>query len=641
MIRWLLFLALAGGLTGYSFWIYLRVDLAVPAARRLAVARSATLVLLLALLFDVRLPALGVSGAPARWVLLDASLSMSAEAALGASAWAAASQRAAELEADGWHVARFGDGSLESITDSGSEPSALGSRLAPALAAAAEAGALEVRVLSDLRFEDAVAVRASLTVLPLAVDFEGFGDAIPNAGIARFGVPDQATPEGRVTAEIEVHGGAAGDSIVIEISEETQVVAQLRVPSPSAGLTSTVEVDLPTSSGSGRVRYSASVSMDGDAFGDDDTAVAYSNVGHEEGALVLISLDPDWEPRYLLPVLEDVTGLPGVGYLRAGPDRFVRLGRAIDRGSPADSATVRRAATDAAILVVHGLGAGAERWATALVGRPGRRLLLPKDAGGAAVVGLEVESARSGEWYASSDIPTSPIAGSLAGVALQGLPPLTGVMVPTRSSGQPPLLVQLRGTGAPESAFYLLDRPSGRVAVALSSDFWRWAMRDDGREPYRRLWSGIAGWLLADQAVLAAEPRPAQWVVARGEPVRWSIPGDSAAHIVVQAGDTVVVDTVVGGGRIVSTGVLAPDEYRYSVVNAEGDTVSTGRFDVTASTLEMLPASVEPEIQPQNASLGGVGDALGQPLRTFAWPYLLVILLLCGEWIVRRRSGLR
>lgn len=598
--------------------------------------------LLLALLFDVRLPALGVGGPPARWVLLDASLSMSAESTPGTSAWLAASERAAELEADGWYVARFGAPALgpSAVADSG--PSEIRSLLAPALAAAAEAGAHEVRVLSDLRFEDAVAVRAALALLPLAVDFEGFGAATANAGIARFDVPDLAQPEGSVTAQVEVHGGVAGESLLLEIFEETQLVAELTVQAPSAGLTSTVEVDLPTPATGGRVRYSAVVSMSGDSFRDDDTAVAYANVGHEAGALILVSLDPDWEPRYLLPVLEDVTGLPGVGYLRVGPDRFVRLGRAIDRGSPVDSATVRKAATDAAVLVVHGLGTGSDAWVKTLVSRPGRRLLFPADAGGASVVGLEVESPQPGEWYASSDIPTSPIAGSLSGVSLQGLPPLRDVMVPTEAATQPPLLLQLRGTGAPRSAFRLLDRASGRVAVVLSSDFWRWAMRDDGREPYRRLWSGIVGWLLADQAVLVAETRPTQWVVPRGVPLEWSVVGDSAAaHIVVRAGDAVVVDTVVHGGRIVSTGVLEPDEYRYAVLNPAGDTLGVGRFDVTASTLEMLPAAVEPEIPPRNASIGGLVDPLGRPLRTFAWPYLLVIILLCGEWIVRRRSGLR
>ena len=37
----------------------------------------------------------------------------------------------------------------------------------------------------------------------------------------------------------------------------------------------------------------------------------------------------------------------------------------------------------------------------------------------------------------------------------------------------------------------------------------------------------------------------------------------------------------------------------------------------------------------------GTEDRAGSPLRTRPWPYLFVIVLLCAEWIGRRRSGLR
>ena len=87
----------------------------------------------------------------------------------------------------------------------------------------------------------------------------------------------------------------------------------------------------------------------------------------------------------------------------------------------------------------------------------------------------------------------------------RSLPPLGWVMIPDARSPLPPLHVQLRGAGAPESAFGLVDRAEGRVAVSLASEFWRWAMRDHGREPYRRVWSGVVGWLLADEQVAAAE----------------------------------------------------------------------------------------------------------------------------------------
>jgi hypothetical protein len=378
-----------------------------------------------------------------------------------------------------------------------------------------------------------------------------------------------------------------------------------------------------------------------DAFETDDEAVTFTAVGYEAGALVLLSAVPDWEPRYLLPVLEEVTGLSGTGYLRAGPDRYVRLGRAVDRGGPVDSATVRRAATEAAVLVVHGLGGDTETWIADLAASPGRRLVVPRDANGAGAVGLEVAPPLTGEWYASPDVPTSPIAGSLVGVSLQGLPPLTSLMVPATPLRQAPLHLQLRGAGSPESAIVLVERTTGRMAVTLASGFWRWAARDAGREPYRRFWSGVAGWLLGDPRLSVAEPRPEAWVFERGAPVRWRLAGDSVvSRVVVRGTDGVVVDTSVAGERV-STGALPPASYAYSVLAVSGDTLGAGRFDVTAVSSEMLPTGVVPEPATRDAALAGAGDGTGRPLRTMPWPYLLVMGLLCGEWVVRRRSGLR
>ncbi len=441
---------------------------------------------------------------------------------------------------------------------------------------------------------------------------------------------------------MEVHGGLVGDTLTVEVSAEGEVVATTRVPAPAAGLRVEAEVDLPPPTGAGRLRYSASVRLGGDAFPDDDVAVDYAAVGREEGALVLLSLVPDWEPRYLLPVLREVTGLPTLGYLRAGPDRFVRAGRALDRGDPVDSTTVREAMTDAALVVVHGLGGELDDWTRAVVRQPERRLLLVHDPDGAALVGLSVGPPRPGEWYVSADVPPSPIAGALSGVSLQGLPPLTDVLVAREPEGAAPLLLQLRGAGAPVAALHLADQPSGRVAVSLASGFWRWAAREDGREPYRRLWSGVVGWILADQAVVAAAPRPAEWVVDRGAPVVWSIPpGVGETRIRVSGADSVVVDTVVTGGGRISTGSLPPGPYSFVVGGAASDTVASGRFDVATGTNEMLPAATDPEPGPPSPSLAAGDSRAGRPLRTYPWPYLLVIALLCGEWIGRRRSGLR
>jgi len=644
VIRWSLFLALSAGAVAYSLWLYLRVELPVKSGRGLALARAAALVVLLMLLFDLRVPsAVGMSGSAERWALLDASLSMGAAPPGGSSAWEEARSRARQLDRDGWTVVTFGGGTQLGEPEGGATPSELHTLLAPALNRAVEAGATSVRVLSDLRFEDAVAVRSVLGTLPLDVEFERFGDVQNNAGISRLDVPDLARAEGSVTAVVEIHGGGVGDSVSIEVFEEDRPVAQRRVAVPSPGLRSRVPIELPTPDASGRVRYTARVALDGDTFSSDDEAVTYANVGTEERALVVVSVRPDWEPRHLLPVLEEVTGLPGLGYMRVGPDRYMPMGRALDRGGPVDSATVRRSAEDAALLVLHGLGATGEDWVRSLVDRPGPDVVLLDDPVGALLMDIPTGDLRDGEWYVSSDIPTSPIAGSLVGTAFQGLPPLTSVLLPTdpaRVRGS--LFIQLRGAGPLEAAVHLEDGPSGRTAVLLASGLWRWAARDSGRDAYRHLWSGIAGWLLAGESVLGAQPRPTRWVVERGQPVAWTAPVDGIERrIVVSRGDSVVADVTALDRGALETGVLPPGEYDYRVESSAGDTLVDGRFDVAEATSEMVAPPAVPETQARGVEGVEREEEPGSPLRTEPWPYLLVIGLLCGEWIGRRRSGLR
>ncbi|MDH3271816.1 MAG: hypothetical protein OEN56_10805 [Gemmatimonadota bacterium] len=640
MTRILLFVVLSAALVAYSFWIYLRVELRVPVARALAAARATALVVILLLLFNPHLPFGDGVGAPVRWVLLDASLSMSAASDDGSTPWASASARAADLGADGWSVVHFGGDELRREPEA-AEADQVRSRLAPALSAAAEAGARDVIVLSDARFEDGVAVGSALESLPISVTFESFGDSVPNAGIARFEVADLVRIDDTPVAELELFAEGAGDTLDVEILEEGRSVATQRVASPSPGLRANLVLDLPPPTAQGRVRYTARVVGASDGFASDDESVSYANVGFEEGGVVLVSVRPNWEPRHLFPVLREVTGLPTSGYLRAGDDRYLPMGRAVDRGGPVDSATVRAAAAQAAILVVHGLRAAADAWVQDVASGPGSRLVLPGDAAGAAAVGIRSAEPQAGEWYVSPDVPTSPIAGSLSDVAFDALPPLTDVLVASEVTGAVPLELQLRGAGAPQPAFTLIERPAGRMAVSLSSGYWRWAMRPAGREPYRRLWSGIVGWLLADRGMATAEPRPVQWVFERGEAVLWGVPADSSGlRLAVRRGDVAVADTVLEGGGPLSLGAMAPGTYDYSILGTDGDTVGSGRFDVSASTHEMVPRRVVPTIPAQGA---GAVDAsgLGPPLRTSPWPYLLVILLLCGEWIVRRRIGLR
>jgi hypothetical protein len=372
--------------------------------------------------------------------------------------------------------------------------------------------------------------------------------------------------------------------------------------------------------------------------------VAYGIVGNEENAIVLVSLKPDWELRHLLPVLGDVTGLPVIGYLRAGPDKFVSLGKALARSIPVDTSGVRRAVDGATLVVLHGLDGNSDSWTLGLLEKSMRAILLPADSSGAAIADFDTEVGRSGEWYVSGDLPPSPLSEELAGTTFLGLPPLTDLLIPlNREETRSPVRVQLRGTGTSEAVLYLDDGGPNRRVFGLASGFWRWAAREgEGEETYRRLWSGVTGWLFADERSVAREPRPTKWVFRRKEPVTWIVPGDSTImNLRLLKNDSLLIDTVIVGGTSPSSGMLSPGLYHYRFGTPSGELIGEGRFDVEMISGEMISPSEEPKA-PESAAVTVANDERSErPMRTYPWPYLLVITLLCAEWAIRRRIGLR
>jgi len=648
VIRAFLFIALSGALVMYPYWVYRRIELPITSSRWLALIRASVFVMLLALLFDFQIP-VGDSSNPTGegWVFLDASISMLAgEDEL--TAWDRAIERSKELIEEGWRVFTFGEvvnPFTLNETDSGFRPQDVNTLLAPALKYAAEGGVRSVRVLSDLRIEDRVALYATLEQLPLDVTYEDFGDSVRNGGISAFEVEDAVLPGSTILGQIEMHGLGA-DSAELTIRAEGAEVVSLKVDLPETGLANLLEVPIVVPNVEGRVRYTAHLQVDGDVFRSDDEAVAYGIVGNEENAVVLVSLKPDWEPRYLLSVLGDVTGLPVIGYLRTGPDKFVSLGKALTRSIPVDTSTVRRAVDGATLVVLHGLNGNSDPWTLGLLEKSMRAILLPADSSGAAVAGLDTEVSRGGEWYVSGDLSPSPLSGELAGTTFLGLPPLTDLLIPLNreeTQTRSPVHVQLRGTGASEAVLYLDDGGPNRRVFGLASGFWRWAAREgEGEETYRRLWSGVTGWLFADEKSVAHEPRPTKWVFRRKEPVTWIVPGDSTIiNLRLMKNDSLLIDTVMVGGTNPSSGTLPPGLYHYRFGRPSGELIGEGRFDVEMISGEMIPSSEEPEVPKSTAVMVAGDERSERPIRTYPWPYLLVIILLCTEWIIRRRTGLR
>ena len=573
----------------YAWYAYYRVELRISATLWLWVARSLAFATIIALLLDVRIGGRGVAE-DERIVLLDESPSMFAAGADGAP-WSPAEVRSRELESAGWRVVRFG-GEGEPT-----QPSRVGTMIAPALRRAVELGAREVAVLSDMRFVDPVVAEGELIIIPARVVFEPFSKRLVNVGISAFSVADAPVPSSPVAAEVEIHG-LGSDSAMIEVVPEggDTVSRTVLLPAPGRSRRVTLMVEAPAEAGrklytarvtpveaAGRVNGPVAESVESrvvdaplatDAFPADDRVVAEAAVGHRLGAIVLVSMAADWEPRYLLDALAQATGLPAVGYLRVGPDRFAPMGSVAERSPPVDPATVSRAIAAAALLVAHSFPNAEGAIADALSVGSAPIIFFTATPAASALTGLETGAPLDDDWYPVPEPPPSPVAPELVSAFPPGLPPLTGLLVvpdPAASGATSVLEVRRPASTENVAAIHLLQRDGRRVAVAAASGFWRWAMREGGsRDAYRRLWSAVAGWLIDN----ASDNEP---VLGPKEPERPST-------------ELMPAPVVLGGG----------------------------------------------EPRPPGAKVGA-----DVPLRTVAWPYLLVIFLLCAEWYGRRRGGLR
>jgi hypothetical protein len=158
----------------------------------------------------------------------------------------------------------------------------------------------------------------------------------------------------------------------------------------------------------------------------------------------------------------------------------------------------------------------------------------------------------------------------------------------------------------------------------------------------------VAGWLLAD-ASLAGGPflRPQRRVAPRGEALQWLAPSlaGEQLRLVVSRGDSAVVDSVfaVPSTGTFSTPALPPGSYSYSATSdARTGQEAAGALDVEAHTEELrhLPARDLMSVTVAEGAEDGLAPGR-RPLRTHPVPYVLLLGFLCGEWIGRRRKGLR
>ena len=334
-------------------------------------------------------------------------------------------------------------------------------------------------------------------------------------------------------------------------------------------------------------------------------------------AAVFVSTAPDYDAREAVAALRSVTSLPTRAFYRVAPGMW-RSDGSLARVEEND---VRDAVRLAPMAVLHG--------DTSVFGAP-------RAASRGALLLFVPPAGDDGEWFAVA-APSSPLAPLIGGLAFDSLPPLS--VAPSMPTGEWQGLVTRRGGASDERRVALVGWESPRrIAVLGASGFWRWRFRGGVRaEAYSALFGALYDWLAAgrsDRRAVVPDGEP----LRAGMPVRWrrGAPTDSVATLVLVRRD--------GTAQRRTVMLRFPDG---SAV-AESAALPVGIYDVTtAGGTAVLAVNQSRELVPRRVVVrsGAVGGeaALGDApaLRDRAWVYALVVLLLCAEWLLRRRVGLR
>lgn len=527
------------------------------------------------------------------------------------------------------------------------------SLVAPALRAARRAGASSAVLITDGELEDREEARAEAARLGLAIEEIVVAPPLPRTGIAEARGPVRVAAGDSVRLEVEIRtpaGGAAGeaDSVGVTAAGPADGKATARVARPDPGRSTRLTLALPTGpAGSGPEwrPYDIALEPGADPLRPEAAARVWVEVVPASRGAVLLSMDPDWEPGALLPVLERASAGGARGFLMIGEGRWTTVGT---RPGPATEPEARRAAEFSDLLVVQGAPADLPAWVVAVAGA--RPLLLFARGAGAIPGGAgRVGSPLSGEWYPVSPVPSSPVAGLLAGSPAgldpQALPPVGAPRELAGVRSWTALEVARDRRGDPRPLAVGLEGGRFRRAVVLAEGTWRWAARTGRpREVYRALFSALAGWLLesADREPVALAEVPTEQ------------PGTVRLRVAAGARDLVISARDSTGAEVARDSVPAPGPEATLHVGREGDVRLEAKGELDGrqflwSRPVRLPGAEEELLgRPRGRSLatGGAaprdaGRGDGGRVAPPVWPFALAAAALCGEWAWRRRIGLR
>lgn len=547
-----------------------------------------------------------VRGTPLRpLVLLDASLSMGA----AGGRWAEARDSAGR-----WgEVRHFGD--EHATADSTSTRGR--SLLTPALLAASGSDR-PLMVASDGEIEDMREVPPDLLARSTIRLFRR--DPKPDIAITRVTGPARVSAGDSLPLEVEVLpvAGEAADSVSLEVVSGSTRLARrtVRLRGQAGGRTRIVVPTAALSAGDHLLRVALLRAADAEPR--TDSRLHLVTVAPTPG-VVFLAGPADWDSRFLYRTLRDVAQLPVRGYVRLEGDRW----RSMTDLRPVSRDVVRRAARRADLLILKGGVADLAEGTTAH-----GIWSWPSGEGG--------ETQAPGDWYLS---PTdaSPVAGAFLGQPVDSFPP---AMQLTQMEPGPrdwvALYAQLGRRGQQRPAVF--GRQDGRVrrVTVATEGLWRWPFRGGASEQSYRSWvAATASWLLGGSHAAEGVARPVQSVVPNGRPIifEWSGPGSVVAQTLTWSGaERSRVDTLHFDGEGRANVWLAPGEYRYRLGGGGGGTVAVEQYSD-----ELLPRTVA--LTPHE---GRVTRPSGRTTaRDWIWLFGLCVLALSGEWLARRRLGLR
>jgi len=556
------------------------------------------------------------AGGASPLVLLDASLSMAGHGGR----WQDALDTARAL-AQGGVIWRFG----ERVAGFDTLPPTDGaSRLAPALDAAAARGG-PVTVVSDGAIADLadippdLARRARIVVLPRTPFFDAFVASVEGPRRVSAGDTIRLRVSFGTAGKRETGSGKRNATLAVNLGGRR--IASRAVPLPDSGIVSS-ELTFPVSRfpRPGWVAVEVRLEGVGDEEPRDDARLFVLEVSPQP-SVVLLASPPDWETRFLARTLEDVARVPVRTFIEAEPGRGRwRDGATLEGRAPGD---VARAVAGAALVIEAG--------DPAMVGR-----FSPKGA----VLLWPSQRRLDGDWYAQPP-PSglSPLAGALAGVAWDSLPPATSLAeLAPDSSTSVALVARLARRGPPRPMVTLSEHAGARRAAIAAGGLYRWAFRGGASgEAYRALVAGLVDWLLEQGAGSGKRFVPVTYETPNGMPLQWRWTGKGEPRDVVialaadqgQRADTLRFDA---GGRAELR--LPPGVYRYAA--SEGEDAERGVVAVDAYSDEWRPAV--PVVTPHAGTPGGW--LTGVALRDRWWLFAVAIAAFTAEWAWRRREGL-